>query len=116
MADAPVLAGRLGAIDMERRTPQKACMSIRDEMMKRGLQAMSDPRMAKLLQNPQVMKVLMALMQVPGKLNTFTNEQARVLASALRLATAEDVKELARAVQRLERELARLSDRGSADR
>lgn len=85
-------------------------MSIKDEMLKRGMQAMSDPRVQKLMQNPQFLKVMMAAMQVPGKVNTFTNEQAKVLAGALRLATAEDLKDLQRSVKRLERQLAKLED------
>ena len=85
-------------------------MGIREEMMKRGMQVMSDPRVGKLMQNPQFMKLLMALMQVPGKVNSFTNEQARLLASTLRLATAEEVKELERRVKKLERELAKQAD------
>ena len=85
-------------------------MSIKDEMLKRGMQMMSDPRVAKLMQNPQFMKVMMAAIQVPGKVNTFTNEQAKVLAGALRLATAEDLKELRRTVKRVERQLAKLED------
>jgi polyhydroxyalkanoate synthesis regulator phasin len=56
------------------------------------------------------MKVMMAAIQVPGKVNTFTNEQAKVLAGALRLATAEDLKELQRTVKRVERQLAKLED------
>jgi hypothetical protein len=82
-------------------------MGIKEEMMKRGMQVMSDPRVGKLMQNPQFMKLLIALMQVPGKVNAFSNEQARLLASTLRLATAEEVKELERRVKKLERELAK---------
>lgn len=85
-------------------------MSIKDEMLKRGMQMMSDPRVGKLMQNPQFMKVMMAAMQVPGKVNTFTTEQAKVLAGALKLATAEDMKELQRTVKRLERQVAKLED------
>jgi len=85
-------------------------MGIKEEMMKRGMQAMSDPRVMKLMQNPQFMKLLMALMQVPGKVNTFTNEQAKLLASTLRLATAEEVKDLHRSIRRLEREITRLQE------
>jgi ubiquinone biosynthesis protein UbiJ len=85
-------------------------MSIKDEMLKRGMQMMSDPRVMKLMQNPQFMKVMMAAMQVPGKVNTFTNEQAKLLAGTLRLATAEDLKDLQRSVKRLERQLAKLED------
>jgi hypothetical protein len=88
-------------------------MGIKDEMMKRGMQMMGDPRVMKLMQNPQVMKLLGAAIQVPGKVNAFTTEQARYLAGALKLATAEDLKELQRTVRRLEREVARLSGDGS---
>lgn len=83
-------------------------MSIKKEMMKKGMQMMGDPRVAKLMQNPQVMKLMGAAFQVPGKVEAFTNEQARNLASALRLATAEDMKDLQRAVKRLEREVEKL--------
>ena len=85
-------------------------MSIKDEMMKRGMQMMSDPRVAKLMQNPQFMKVMMAALQVPGKVSTFTAEQAQHVAASLRLATAEDMKELQRTVKRLEREMGKLQD------
>jgi hypothetical protein len=91
-------------------------MSIKKEMMKKGMQMMGDPRVAKLMQNPQVMKVLGAAFQMPGKVEAFTNEQARHLASALRLATAEDLKELQRAVKRLEREVDRLQSPGGSPR
>jgi polyhydroxyalkanoate synthesis regulator phasin len=89
-------------------------MAIKDEMLKKGMQMLSDPRVQKLMQNPQFMKLMMTAVQVPGRVNTFTNEQAERLASTLRLATAKEVKELRRTVQKLEREVARLS--ASADR
>ncbi len=88
-------------------------MGIKDEMMKRGMQMMGDPRVMKLMQNPQFTKVLMTAIQVPGKVNSFTSEQAKHLASALRLATAEDMKDLQRTVKRLERELAKLQEAAS---
>jgi hypothetical protein len=85
-------------------------MGIKEEMMKRGMQVMSDPRVGKLMQNPQFMKLLVALMQVPGKVNSFTNEQAKLLATTLRLATHEEVKELERRVKKLERELVKQAE------
>jgi hypothetical protein len=91
-------------------------MSIKDEVMKRGMQMMSDPRVAKLMQNPQFMKLMMAAIQVPGKVNSFTNEQAKVLAGALRLATAEEVKDLSRTVKKLEREVAKLREQAGGGR
>lgn len=83
-------------------------MSIKKQVMKKGMQMMGDPRVAKVMQNPQVMKLMGAAFQMPGKVEAFTNEQARNLANALRLATAEDMKDLQRSVKRLEREVERL--------
>jgi polyhydroxyalkanoate synthesis regulator phasin len=54
------------------------------------------------------MKLVGAAFQVPGKVEAFTNEQSRHLATALRLATAEDMKKLERQVKRLEREVEKL--------
>jgi ubiquinone biosynthesis protein UbiJ len=91
-------------------------MSIKKEMMKKGMQMMGDPRVAKVMQNPQVMKLVGAAFQVPGKVEAFTSEQSRHLASALRLATAEDLKKLERTVKRLEREVERLQQQIAASR
>lgn len=86
-------------------------MSIKDEVKKKGLQLMSDPRVIKLMQNEQFMKAMMAVVQVPGKVNTFTTEQTERFASTMRLATAQDVKELKRTVKNLEADVARLRKR-----
>jgi hypothetical protein len=83
-------------------------MSIADEMKKRGLQLMSDPRMLKLMQNEQFMKAMMAFMQVSGKVNSFTTEQSERFARSMRLATAREVKDLKRNLKNLENEVARL--------
>jgi hypothetical protein len=83
-------------------------MVLSNDMKKKGMQMMSDPRVIKLMQNPQVMKAVMALVQVPGKVNTFTNEQAERFAKTFRLATAEEVKALSKRVRKLEEELGRL--------
>lgn len=83
-------------------------MALSDDVKKKGMQMMSDPRVMKLMQNPQVMKAVMSLVQVPGKVNTFTNEQAERFAKTMRLATAAEVKALSRKVRKLEEELGRL--------
>ena len=83
-------------------------MSIADEMKKRGLQLMSDPRVLKLMQNEQFMKAMMAVMQVSGKVNTFTTEQTERFAKSMRLATSQEVKDLKRSLKNLENEVARL--------
>ena len=83
-------------------------MSIADEMKKRGLQLMSDPRVLKLMQNEQFMKAMMAVMQVSGKVNNFTTEQTERFAKSMRLATSQEVKDLKRTLKNLENEVARL--------
>jgi cell division FtsZ-interacting protein ZapD len=86
-------------------------MGIKDEVKKKGLQLMSDPRVTKLMQNEQFMKAMLAVVQVPGKVNTFTTEQTERFAKMMRLATAQEVKDLKRQVKNLEAELDRLRKR-----
>jgi hypothetical protein len=86
-------------------------MGIKDEVKKKGLQLMSDPRVIKLMQNEQFMKAMMAVVQVPGKVNTFTTEQTERFATTMRLATSQEVKELKRTVKNLEADVARLRKR-----
>lgn len=83
-------------------------MSLKDDLQKRGLQLMGDPRVAKLMQNEQFMKAFMAALQVPGKLNSFTTEQTERFAQVFRLPTLAEFKELQRQVKNLEAEVARL--------
>jgi hypothetical protein len=86
-------------------------MGIKDEVKKRGLQLMGDPRVAKLMQNEQFMKAMMVLVQVPGKVNTFTTEQTERFAKAMRLPTLQEFKDLKRSVKNLEADVARLKKR-----
>lgn len=86
-------------------------MSIKDELTKKGMQMMSDPRFTKLMQNPQFMKAVLTLMQVPGKVNAFTNDQAERFAATMKLATQQEVKELRKIVKKLERDVERLHEK-----
>jgi hypothetical protein len=83
-------------------------MSIKDQVKKHGLQLLGDPRVAKLMQNEQFMRAMMTVVQVPGKVESFTTEQTERFAKAMRLATADEVKDLRRQVKNLEADLARL--------
>ncbi|MBX3128886.1 MAG: hypothetical protein KF718_19375 [Polyangiaceae bacterium] len=83
-------------------------MGIKDEVKKRGLQLMGDPRFLKLMQNEQFMKAMMTVVQVPGKVETFTTEQTERFAKMMRLATDEEFKALQRQVKNLEAQVARL--------
>jgi hypothetical protein len=81
---------------------------IKQSLMQQGMKLMSDPRVVKIMQDERVLKALMQMMSVPGKVQTFTNEQVERLAKAMSLATEDEVKDLKRQVRRLEEEIARM--------
>jgi hypothetical protein len=89
-------------------------MGISDEVKKKAFELLGDPRILQILQNEQVVKVLGALAQVPGMLHGITDEQAERIAKTFKLATADDMVALRRAVNRLERDLAELEARVGA--
>ena len=82
--------------------------SFKKALMKQGMKLMSDPRVMKLMQDERVMKAVMAAMSVPGKVQSFTKDQAETIAKAMALATEGEVKDLKRTVRRLEEELHRM--------
>jgi cell division FtsZ-interacting protein ZapD len=82
--------------------------SLKKTLMKQGMKLMSDPRVMKLMQDERVMKAVMQVMSMPGKVQTFTQENVEKLAKAMALATEDEVKDLKRTVRRLEEEGARL--------
>ena len=77
-------------------------------LMKQGLKLMSDPRVLKMMQDERVMKAVMQVMSMPGKVQTFTQDNVEKIAKAMALATEDEVKDLQRTVRRLEDELRRL--------
>ncbi|MEA2753064.1 MAG: hypothetical protein QOI41_7207 [Myxococcales bacterium] len=83
--------------------------------MKQGMKLMTDPRVMKMMQDERVMKAVMQMMNVPGKVQSFGNEQIEKLAKAMSLATEDEVKDLKRQIRRLEEEVSRLEkDRRSS--
>lgn len=82
--------------------------TLKKTLMNQGLKLMSDPRVAKLMQDERVMKALMQMMSMPGKVQSFTDDQVARLAKAMSLATEDEVKDLKRQIRRLEEEVTRL--------
>jgi hypothetical protein len=82
--------------------------SIKKTLMKQGMKLMTDPRVQKLMSDERVMKAVMQMMNVPGKVQSFTDDQVAKLAKAMSLATEDEVKDLKRQVRRLEEEISRL--------
>jgi cell division FtsZ-interacting protein ZapD len=82
--------------------------SIKKTLMKQGMKLMSDPRVQKIMADERVMKAVMQMMNVPGKVQSFTDDQVTKLAKAMSLATEDEVKDLKRQIRRLEEEISRL--------
>jgi len=82
--------------------------SFKKTLMKQALGVMSDPRVLKMMQDERVMKAVMQVMSVPGKVQTFTQDNVEKLAKAMALATEDEVKDLRRTVRRLEEEMNRM--------
>ena len=82
--------------------------SIKKTLMKQGMKLMTDPRVQKIMADERVMKAVMQMMNVPGKVQSFTDDQVAKLAKAMSLATEDEVKDLKRQVRRLEEEISRL--------
>jgi hypothetical protein len=83
-------------------------MALKDKLMSEGMKLAANPAFAKLMQDERVMKLVMAAMAMPGRVNTFTAEQREHFAKAMGLATQEEVRDLKRTVAALERAVARL--------
>jgi cell division FtsZ-interacting protein ZapD len=91
-------------------------MSLKKSLLEQGMKLISDPRVMKVVQDERVLKAMMQMMQVPGKVQSFTADQIERLARTLNLATEDEVKDLQRTVRRLEEELSRIErdrDRGT---
>lgn len=89
--------------------------SIKKSLMKQGMKLMSDPRVMKIMQDERVMKAVMQMMNVPGRVQSFTDEQVAKLAKAMSLATEDEVKDLKRQIRRLEEEISRLEKENRKD-
>jgi hypothetical protein len=82
--------------------------SWKKTLMKQGLSLMSDPRVVKMMQDERVMKTVMQVMSVPGKVQSFTHDNVEKIAKVMALATEDEVKDLRRTVRRLEEEMNRM--------
>ena len=83
-------------------------MALKDTLMSEGMKLAANPAVAKLMQDERFMKLMMAAMSMPGRVNTFTAEQKEHFAKAMGLATQEEVRDLKRTVAALERTVAAL--------
>jgi cell division FtsZ-interacting protein ZapD len=83
-------------------------MKLKEKLVSEGIKLATNPRVAKLMQDERLMKVVMTAASVPGRVTSFTEEQKEAFAKAMGLATADEVRDLKRTIASLEREIARL--------
>jgi hypothetical protein len=77
-------------------------------LMKQAMGVVTDPRVLKVMQDERVMKAVMQVMSVPGKVQSFTQDNVEKIAKAMALATEDEVKDLRRTVRRLEEDMNRM--------
>ncbi|HEY4120727.1 MAG TPA: hypothetical protein VGM56_22835 [Byssovorax sp.] len=87
-------------------------MALKEKLLQEGMRLAGNPAVAKLMQDPRFMQLVMTAVSLPGRVQTFTDEQKEQFARALGLATQDELKDLKRQVTALEREVARLSAKG----
>jgi hypothetical protein len=83
-------------------------MTLKDKLVSEGLKLAGNPQVAKLMQDPRFMGLVMSAMAVPGRVSTFTSEQKEQFAKTMGLATVDEVRSLRRAIESMEDTLARL--------
>lgn len=85
-------------------------MDWKKTLATQSLKLMTDPRVAKLMQDERFMKLMMAAMSAPAKVQSFAAEHKDSLSDTLGLATHEEVDDLRRSVRALEEQVAALQE------
>lgn len=80
-------------------------MDLKKLVAKQGMKLMQDPRVAKLMQNEQVMKGMMKALAARTKAQDSFDEVVQKTAKRLGLVTKEEVRELKRTMRKLETQL-----------
>jgi hypothetical protein len=84
-------------------------MALKDKLMAESMKLAMSPTVAKLMQDERFSKLLLGAMAMPGKVESFTQEQKEAFARAMGLASSDEVRDLKRTVASLERQVARLT-------
>jgi transcriptional regulator NrdR family protein len=78
---------------------------LKQQLVNKALHVLQDPRVAKALQNPKVIEGLMGALKLRTEVQKNLDAGIKLIAKSLNLATESEVRELKRAIKRLEREL-----------
>jgi hypothetical protein len=83
-------------------------MSLREKVMTEGMRLAQHPALAPLVQDERFLKLVMAALSVPGRLEELTEEQRQTFMRVMGVASAREVADLRRSVRSLEDEVTRL--------
>ena len=81
-------------------------MDLKQELTNKALKLLQDPRVAKAVQNPKFINGVMSALKLRAEVEKNVSASMKLVAKRLNLATEGEVRELRRAIHRLERELA----------
>jgi hypothetical protein len=79
----------------------------KQQLVNKALVLIQDPRVAKVVQDPRVMSGIFGAMKLRSEVQRNVSASVRKVMKSLHLASEDEVRELQRAVSRLEQELER---------
>ena len=86
-------------------------MSLTDDLKQAAQRLAADPRLMKLLQSEQTLKLLTLLVEMPERFGALSVTQGARFAKNFHLATRDDVEKLEKRVAELEAQVAQLRSR-----
>jgi methionine synthase II (cobalamin-independent) len=89
-------------------------VDLKEQLMNRAMMMMQNPKVMKAMQNPKVMQTVTGAIQMRAKLQQDMDAQIEKVAKTLKLATRSEVRELKRALTKLEGELQQKQQQGNA--
>ena len=88
--------------------------SFKKMLVEQGSKLLQSPAVMKLLQNEKLMKAAMQTLMLRGRIEGAMDEQLEKIAKRLQLATREEVREVQRALRRLEEQAERRATTATA--
>lgn len=75
---------------------------LKQEVMRRGMKLMTNPKVMKMMADPRVMNAITQGFALKGQIQSQIEEKMRQVATVLNLATKEDVENLRRTLDQVE--------------
>jgi hypothetical protein len=88
--------------------------TVKDVLIGRAMQFMSDPRMSRVMSDPRLMNAAMKAMNLGGSVKTELDKATRFAASMFGLATQDEVSALRSTIQQLEDTVAIMESKTAA--